>query len=106
MLVHTGTFFVFNGSSEWFAQGRKRHALLFIHENYTLQHFTIPPFLILHSPFMIITVDEVNNKKELLYKTKEITKMKLKKFIAMMAVTAMVAGMATGCGGSKSDAGS
>ena len=32
--------------------------------------------------------------------------MKLKKFIAMMAVTAMVAGMATGCGGSKSDAGS
>ena len=32
--------------------------------------------------------------------------MKLKKFIAIMAVTAMVAGMATGCGGSKSDAGS
>lgn len=32
--------------------------------------------------------------------------MKLKKFIAMMAVTAMVAGMATGCGESKSDAGS
>ena len=32
--------------------------------------------------------------------------MKLKKFIAIMAVTAMVAGMATGCGGSKSDVGS
>ena len=32
--------------------------------------------------------------------------MKLKKFIAIMAVTAMVAGMATGCGESKSDAGS
>lgn len=34
------------------------------------KHFTNRPFLILHSPFMIITVDEVNNKKKLLYKTK------------------------------------
>lgn len=32
--------------------------------------------------------------------------MKLKKFIAMLAVTAMVAGMATGCGGSSSDSSS
>ncbi len=35
-----------------------------------LQTFYNPAVLILHSPFMIITVDEVNNKKELLYKTK------------------------------------
>ena len=38
--------------------------------------------------------------------SKESMIMKLKKFIAIMAVTAMVAGMATGCGESKSDAGS
>ena len=51
---------------------------------------------------MIITVDEVNNKKKnYCTRQKEITKMKVKKFIAMMAVTAMVAGMATGCGGSN-----
>ena len=64
------------------------------------KHFTNLPFLILHSPFMIITVDKVNNKKKnYCTRQKEITKMKLKKFIAMMAVTVMVAGMATGCGG-------
>lgn len=34
------------------------------------KHFTIPPFLILHSPFMIITVDEVNNKKRIIVQDK------------------------------------
>lgn len=65
-------------------------------------HFTFFRFYILHSPFMIVIVKKNNTRNEIVNQ-RRLERMKMKKFIAVLSMVAMIGTLAVGCGKSNEE---